>query len=209
MDNIIRPLLPYLPPDLSALLVNPPSLSSPQSFYPLVRLAWPFAKYAVVVLAFWIVFATLSGIFGYFTRFLRLAFKIGPIIGIISYFMGGSGQGGLGQVFDIARNWAGMGGQPGQTTPGLASLAGMFGGDQAGANTRGRKSTRNTGAQNGGPDMMSSIFNTAANFMGGGGAGGGGWSDVVQDFVKQAMNSAAQPPPETAEEKRRKRKAGL
>jgi hypothetical protein len=121
------------------ILLNPPSLSSPSSFLPLIRLAWPFAKYAVVILAFWIVFATLSGVFGYFTRFVRLALKVGPVIGLISYLMGNSGQGGMGEIFNVARQWAGMGG-PGAAganggAPGLASLAGMFAGDQK-ANTR-------------------------------------------------------------------------
>lgn len=57
---------------------------------------------------------------------------------------------------------------------------------------------------------MSSIFNTAQNWMGqGAGGGGGGLQGVVMDYVKQAMNAAAEPQVETAEEKRRKRRAGL
>ena len=59
-------------------------------------------------------------------------------------------------------------------------------------------------AQNGGPDIMSSIFNTAANWMGQG-EGGGGWQNIVQDYVKQAMDSAAAP--RTEEDTKRKRKS--
>jgi hypothetical protein len=57
---------------------------------------------------------------------------------------------------------------------------------------------------------MSSIFNTAQNWMGQGanGGGGGGLQSVVMDYVKQAMNAATAPEVETPEEKRRKRQAG-
>jgi hypothetical protein len=141
--QIIRGLAAYLPPDVTQILLNPPSLSSPSSFLPLVRLAFPLAKYLVVIVAFWIVWASLSGVFGYAARIIRFGLKVGPIIGIISWLMGNSGQGGMGDLFNVARQWAGMGGQGAANGggPGLGDLAGMFGGGNTGAKTR--QSTRN------------------------------------------------------------------
>lgn len=97
----------------------------------------------VVLLAFYIVWATLSGAFGYFARFLRFTLKIGPIIGFIAWIMGASGQGSMGDMVNLARHWAGLG-EPGAqgAGPGLASLAGLFASDQAGNRPNTRAKTR-------------------------------------------------------------------
>lgn len=149
-SQIIAHVLPYLPPDARQLLLNPPSLSSPSSLLPLARLAWPLARWFVVIFAFWIVWSTLAGVFGYFSRFVRFATKIGPIVGLIGLVMSQSGYGGLGDVLGAVQQWAGLGGNVGARNTGaggmgqgpgagLEGLGGMFG-QQKKSSTR--RSTR-------------------------------------------------------------------
>lgn len=142
---LIRNLLPYLPPDAQALLLHPPSLSSPQSFLPLIRLAWPLTRWLVVIFAFWIVWSTLAGVFGYFSRFLRFTMKIGPIVGLIAMVMSQSGHGSLEDVMGAVKQWAGFGmgngarAGTGQGIPGLENLQDMWQGVGSSAK---RRSTR-------------------------------------------------------------------
>jgi hypothetical protein len=126
VDQIVA----HLPQDLQALFLNPPNLSSPSSFLPIIRTILPYTKYVVVLLAFYIVWSTIAGLFGYFSRFVRFALRIGPILGIIAWVMSNSGQGGMDELFDMVKQWTGLAPQNNRagTSPGIASLAGLFGG---------------------------------------------------------------------------------
>lgn len=147
-SQIMKYLLPYLPPDAQALLLHPPALTSPQSFLPLIRLAWPLARWFVVIFAFWIVWSTLAGVFGYFSRFVRFAMKIGPVVGLIAMVMSQSGQGSLEDVLGAVKQWAGFGvgnnnargAGLGQGIPGLEGLQGLFTGAGSSATKRNTRS---------------------------------------------------------------------
>jgi hypothetical protein len=136
VDQIVA----HLPQDLQALFLNPPNLSSPSSFLPIIRTILPYTKYVVVLLAFYIVWSTIAGLFGYFSRFVRFALRIGPILGIIAWVMSNSGQGGMDELFDMVKQWTGLAPQNNRagTSPGIASLAGLFGGTD---NSRQRRSS--------------------------------------------------------------------
>lgn len=153
-SQLIHSIISVLPPDIQGIFLNPPSLDSPRSFLPLVRLVYPFAKYLVVVLAFWIVWSTLSGFFSFFTRLIRFGLKVGPIVGAIAWLMGASGQGSMSGLFELAKQAAGFGeaaagAGAGQNAPGLASLAGLFAGQRQGeqAGTAGTAGTRGAGTR--------------------------------------------------------------
>jgi hypothetical protein len=145
--------------------------------------------------------------------------------------MSQSGHGSLPEVFDLVKQWTGLGspnaaGGQGQA-PGIAQLAGMFGlGGDSNANTKRstkrntRSNTRAKKAADAGPGLgdLADILKSATGNGGVGGAGagtgaglgeGGEWQDVVQGYVKNAVLKASgldwlfgQQP---AEEKRRTR----
>jgi hypothetical protein len=146
--------------------------------------------------------------------------------------MSQSGHGSLPEVFDLVKQWTGIGGTTntgGQgQAPGIAQLAGMFGlGGDANTNTNKRStkrttrsSTKNKKAADAGPGLgdladilKSATGNTGAGSGLGGGAGEGGeWQDVVQGYVKNAVLKASgldwlfgQGQQQKAEEKRRTR----
>ena len=208
-------VLGYLPPDLQAILLNPPSLTRPTSFLPVLRVVAPYAWWIIVLLAFYIVWTTIAGVIGYFSRFMRFAMRIGPIIGILAWVMSASGQGSMGDVFDAVKHFVGLdGGAGGNATPGLASLAGLFGLDSSTNGRQRRRAaggtgffgsesdpissrTRNskkkkrskTAASTDGSDFLSSLFHSATGLDPS--EAQVGWQDVVQDYVKTALAKAS------------------
>ncbi|EIW65461.1 hypothetical protein TREMEDRAFT_36230, partial [Tremella mesenterica DSM 1558] len=206
-------ILPHLPRQLQQLVLNPPSLSHPLSFLPIFRTAAPYAWWIIVILSFYIVWTTLAGVFGYFSRILRFALRIGPIVGIIAWVMANSGQGSMEDMFSAAQQW--MGGQNGGSIPGLASLAGLF--TDSPRSSRSRKSTSRSGLFGGtepissrtrsskqkkgkrgskkgggnvpGEDFVTTLLNSATGLNRE--EGGIGWQDVVQDYVKTALAKAS------------------
>jgi len=141
--------------------------------------------------------------------------------------MSQSGQGSLPEVFDLVKQWTGIGGTTnagGQgQAPGIAQLAGMFGlGGDTKTNAKRstkrttRSSTKNKKAADAGPglgDLADILKSATGNTGAGAGIGEGGeWQDVVQGYVKNAVLKASgldwlfgQGQPEKAEEKRRTR----
>ncbi|WWD22121.1 hypothetical protein CI109_106610 [Kwoniella shandongensis] len=209
MDFVYQQIASRLPPDLQALFLNPPSLSNPGAFIPALKIAFPYAKYIIVFLAVYIVWSFVSGILGYFSRFLRFSLKIGPLIGLIGWLMAGSGQGSMDELFAVVKQWTGLSpnNAAANLSPGLASLANLFGANQATSGTKrankGKKSswtdpndissrTRSKkaadGASNSGGDILSSILNSAT---GNNEASTNQWQDVVQDYVKNSLVKAA------------------
>ena len=204
LSVIYRFVLPHLPPDLQALILNPPSLSSPQSFIPLIKTILPYTKYLIVLTAFYIVWATLTSLFGYFSRFLRFSLRVGPIIALLGWLMANSGQGSLEEVFQAVKEYVGLadyGG--GARSPGIANLFGT--GDAGGAGrrkkttsrksdpissrTRGRRQQGTTDGTDTAAEFLSSMLNSATGQ--GVGDGQGDWQGVVGDYVKKAMAKAS------------------
>ena len=117
--------------------------------------------------------------------------------------MSGSGQGGLGEIMEIAKQWTGLAPMDGARgmSPGIASLAGLFGGDSAkrgSANKRysaradpvsDRTRSKRRGANNGDDDMLSSLLKSATDMVGD--APDGDWQRVVQDYVRNAAAKAS------------------
>jgi len=211
-SSAINELLKFLPPDIQAIVRNPPSLSTPSSFMPALRLVSNWGYILVVLVAFYIVWTVISGFVGTFYRFFRFWAKLAPVIGLIGWLMAQSGHGSLPEVFDLVKQWTGIGGttaagNQGQA-PGIAQLAGMFGlGGNANANTKRstkrttRSSTRGKKAAEAGPGLgdLADILKSATGGGGlgtgaGAGAGlgeGGEWQDVVQGYVKNAVLKAS------------------
>ncbi len=116
-------------------------------------------------------------------------------------------------LFQIAKQWVGLGGgnNAGGMSPGIVSLAGLFGGDTKSKRaSQSRKSnsglgglfgskdepissrTRNAKAgtgSNSDPDIFSSLLKSATNLAGD--AGDGDWQGIVQDYVKNAVLKAS------------------
>jgi hypothetical protein len=204
VDQIVA----HLPQDLQALFLNPLNLSNPSSFLPIIRTVLPYTKYVVVLLAFYIVWSTIAGLFGYFSRFVRFALRIGPILGIIAWVMSNSGQGGMDELFDMVKQWTGLSPQNNRagTSPGIASLAGLFGGS---GNSRQRRSSgrrwvyllapswfdaadrsprsgRRGATSSGDSDFISSLLNSAT-----GTGRDADWQGVAQDYVRDALAKAS------------------
>ncbi|WVQ97897.1 hypothetical protein IAU59_005014 [Kwoniella sp. CBS 9459] len=217
MDFIAEQFLPYLPPDLQALYHHPPNLSSPGSLIPVIRVLFPYVKWVVVLLAAYIVWSFVIGIFGYFSRFLRFMTRIGPILGLVAWLMANSGQGSMDELFGLVKQWVGLdnaagagAGAGGGQAPGIAALAGLFGGnnnnnnqntrngyrsksktDPISARTRAKKGKAGAGDDST-ADFVSSLLNSAASSVGNGnGNGNGNLGDVVQDYVKDSLAKAA------------------
>lgn len=154
----------------------------------------------------------MTSLLGYFSRVLRFGFRIGPILALIAWFMTSSGQGSMNDLFEIAKQYVGMGqgNNAGGVSPGIASLAGLLGGDSSAKTqrtTRGRKSTgglfgssedpissrtrtRKTGTgANTESDVLSSLLKSATNLAED--ARDGDWQSVIQDYVKQAVVKAS------------------
>ncbi|WVR04511.1 hypothetical protein IAU60_001515 [Kwoniella sp. DSM 27419] len=222
MDAFAANILPLLPLDLQALYQNPPSLSSPTSFIPAIRLLLPYSKYLVVFLAIWIVWSFITGLFGYFSRFLRFASRVGPIIGLVAWLMANSGHGSMDELFGLVKQWAGIDLGQGQgvgagagragMSPGIASLASLFGGGNgpkakgAGRKARAGKTDPVSGrtragsrkaagagtgsaseAGEGAAEFISSFLNSAASSK----DKDAGLGGIVQDYVKDSLAKAA------------------
>jgi hypothetical protein len=165
-----------LPPDLQAIVLNPPNLSNPSSWFPVIKAVYPYTRYIVVILACYIVWMTVTSLLGYFSRLVRFGLRIGPIIALIAYVMGQSGQGSMSDVLEIAKQWVGL---PTQANTPLSPVSGMF-------NTKStRKSPRNKRNDPKQSDPLSTLLNLATN------AGGDNWQDTVQDYVKNAVAKAS------------------
>ncbi|ORX34524.1 hypothetical protein BD324DRAFT_157012 [Kockovaella imperatae] len=214
MDQLARYIVPHLPADLQALYLHPPNLSEPSSFIPLIRTLFPYAKYLIVVLAFYIVWTTTMSILGYFSRFLRFTMKIGPILALAGWVMANSGQGGVEELVQAAKEWAGLS-QPQvgrQWSPGIASLfgassstksrtkksssrtGGIFGlGQQEepiSSRTRNGKKRKTRASNEGVGDVLNDLLSSAAGNAAAGGAGGE-WQDAVQGYVKRTLAKAS------------------
>ncbi|OCF42332.1 hypothetical protein I317_03836 [Kwoniella heveanensis CBS 569] len=212
MDFIAENLIPLLPPDLQALYYHPPNLSSPGSLIPIIRIVFPYMKWVVVLLAAYIVWSFVIGIFGYFSRFLRFMTRIGPILGLVAWLMANSGQGSMDELFGLVKQWVGLdnaAGGGGQS-PGIAALAGLFGGnnnnnnnqnsrskgysrskaktDPISSRTRAKKGKAAGAGEDSTADFISSLLNSAAS---NGGAQDGNLGNVVQDYVKESLAKAA------------------
>lgn len=187
--QILDILGPLLPADLRPFLEDPSRLSDPREWPAVVRLVWPAARLLVVILAFYIVWSTISAVLGYFSRFMRFAIKVGPIIGFIGWLMANSGQGDLGDVFELAKQWVGLGDPNAQARgTGLGSSWGA-GQGRTGASTRRRSSTkRSAGDTTGGQSATDFVASMLRSAVGGEGVD---TQNVVQSFVKQALAKAA------------------
>lgn len=196
-SQLYAEILPHLPPVLQDLLLNPPSLSRPQSFFPVIKALIPYTQYLIVIVAFYIVWTTLRSLSGFVFRILRFSLKLGPILALISWAMSNSGQGGMDEVFQAVKEYAGLApARGGARSPGLA---GLFGGqDPVSGRTRSKNQSKNkkkTAAAGGGSaeDILASMLNSATGGAVGAGAGGGdgGLGDVVGKYVKNALAKAA------------------
>jgi hypothetical protein len=188
-DSILyRQILPNLPPSIQEIILNPPDLSNPSSLIPVAKAIWPYTRYIVVIAAFYIVWTTITSLLGYFSRLVRFGLRIGPILAVIAWVMGSSGQGNMSDLFELVKQWTGLstGTQP--NAPGIASLAGLFGGEQA-KNGRKRQNPPRRGkatSQAAEPDLLSTLLKSAT-----GAAGGDNWQGSVQDYVKNSLAKAA------------------
>jgi hypothetical protein len=200
---------------LQEIALNPPNIYRPTTFIPVVRAILPYSYWIIVVLALYIVWSALSGLVGYFSRFLRFGLRIGPILGIIGWVMAASGQGNLAELLEMAKQYTGLSAANNGAgwSPGIASLASMFGANPP--TTAGKKSGRGSKANAGSwtdaftgnadpvsdrtrnkrkvsrdsdPDILSSLLSKAAGMSG---EGEGGLPGVVQDYVKNALAKAA------------------
>ncbi|KAK4689823.1 hypothetical protein P7C73_g272, partial [Tremellales sp. Uapishka_1] len=210
MDALIRQILPYIPENLQPILLDPPTFARPSTFIPVIKAILPYSQLFIVLIAVYVVWSVLSGVMGYFSRFFRFAMKLGPIFAFLAWIMSSSGQGGMGEIFEVAKQYAGLAPAAGngERSPGLASLAGLFGSNSA---TNSKKKTRSKSASNwenllnanaktghtasrdgdrkdGEPDILSSLLKSATGL---GEGGDGGLQDVVQGYVKTALAKAA------------------
>lgn len=201
ISAIYAQILPHLPPTLQDLLLNPPSLSSPSSFFPLFKAVIPYTQYIIVLVAFYIVYTTVRSIAGYFTRFIRFSLKLGPVIALVGWLMANSGQGGLEEVMQAVKEYTGLA-QPapgGARSPGVERLFGgktttgsrkAAGGSKwrEPVSSRTRSAKGKTAGKSSGEDLLASVLKSAT---GGSANGQEEWSDVVKDYVKNAVAKAA------------------
>ncbi|KAL7421800.1 hypothetical protein Q5752_003571 [Cryptotrichosporon argae] len=194
MDQLYALALQYLPPNLAGILLDPPSLTRPSSWLPVVRAAIPYSSWIVAVLALYVLYAVLSGLIAHVARFVRFALRIGPIFGLLAWLLSASGQGDAGDVLGALKAYAGFGENAAarDTAPGVAALKDLLGA-AAGAGTgagRGKKS---------GGGWADTFGTSSAKTRGGAGARGARQEkdstaeavDAVQDFVKEALVKAA------------------
>lgn len=215
---IYQNIVPWFPEDAQELFLNPPTFTNPSSFLPLFRLISPYIGYFIIFVAFIIVWSTVSSIFGYFSRFLRFSLRLAPLVGIVAWIMQASGQGSMGELMQLAKQWSGLdpadnGARAGQANPGIAYLSSLFSGNQDGSSTsKGRKkttprskySTRSSTkdkasgrhgkesqpAPESGADFISSFLSSAVGSRGEEGAASP-WQNMVQDYVKQSVLKAS------------------
>ena len=198
-------ILPHLPPTLQDILLNPPSLSDPRSLWPIIKAIVPYTQFIVVLVAVYIVWTTLRGIAGYFTRFIRFALKLGPILGLVGWLMANSGQGGMDELFQAVKEYAGLA-QPQPAgrapSPGIANLFGQAGAkngrrsDPISGRTRAKNAKAKGKAANSGSglgeagDILASMLGSATGAAGTAGRGDE-WQDYVKDFVKNSLVKAS------------------
>ena len=90
----------------------------------------------------------MSSLFGYFSRLVRFGFRIGPILALIAWLMASSGQGNMQDLLEMAKQWVGLAptNNLGGLKPGIASLAGLFGGDSSTSKRSSRRQKSSSGA---------------------------------------------------------------
>lgn len=209
----------YLPPDIQQIVLNPPSLSSPQSFFPLIRAVFPWAKVIIVILALYIVWSFVASLFGFVSRIFRFSMKVGPVLGLIGWLMANSGQGSMPELFEAAKQYAGFGspagtaaaggGGGGNWSPGIANLFGLGNNNNAGTKSkygsraradpvgsRTRAGKRKAAAAGSGVegvagDLLNSMLGSETGQQAAAALQDGDWQGVVQDYVKNAMAKAA------------------
>lgn len=217
-EFIYQNIVPWLPKDAQELLFSPPTFSDPSSFLPLFRLISPYVGYFIIFVAFIIVWSTVSSIFGYFSRFLRISLRLAPLVGIAAWIMQASGQGSMGELMELAKQWSGLapadnGARGAQASPGIAYLSSLFSGNQDGSSTskgkkkatpRSKYSTRSSTkdkafgqrggaskpAPDSGADFISSLLSSAVG-NGGEERAASSWQNMVQDYVKQSVLKAS------------------
>lgn len=146
-----------------------------------------------MVVAFYIVWTTVRGIAGYFTRFIRFGLKLGPLIALASWTMSNSGQGGMPELVQALKEWTGLSAPAGGAkSPGIASLFGDATGnkrrtDPVSGRTRAKKGQAKTPE---GADFLASMLNSATG-SGAGAKSADEWQDVVKDYVKHSLAKAA------------------
>jgi hypothetical protein len=74
----------------------------------LFRAVAPYTQFLLVLVSLYVVWALVTGFIGYMSRFLRFAFRIGPVIAIIAWIMAASGQGGIDVIFEALKQYAGL-----------------------------------------------------------------------------------------------------
>lgn len=182
-------VVPYLPPDVVAIIRDPPDLSRPQTFVPILRAVAPYTQYLILLAAMYIVYSFVVGMAGYFIRFLRFWFRIAPVIAIIATIMAASGQGGIDVVYEALKQYAGLaptdGGAAGRAPN--ARGAGPRGPRQhyqnmhhANPHARTHRHRGRKQEQAPQPDILSGVFGNTAN-------GQDGLAATVQDYVRQAV----------------------
>ncbi|WVQ84113.1 hypothetical protein IAT38_006258 [Cryptococcus sp. DSM 104549] len=131
-------VVPRLPPDVQAIFLDPPSLSKPSSFLPVLRLIAPYVWFILLFIACFIVWSVLTSFFAYFSRFLRFTFRAAPIIALIAWIMASSGQGSMDELFELVKQWAGLSpnAEGRAASPGVAAMANLLGLNQAAGERR-------------------------------------------------------------------------
>ena len=202
VSRLLHQVLSFLPQDLQAVLANPPRLTDPASILRVLSLIFPFAKYVVVIVAFYIVWVTITGVMGMFSRFLRFALRIGPIFAIIAWIMANSGQGRLTDLMELAKQWTGLLPNGIQNNPGVAKVADLLGVGQGSrqSNTRRTRSSSHQSfsskARKGGntassssDDYLTTMYESAIGIADA--ARDGRLKDIVQGYVGKAITRAS------------------
>ncbi|WWC87058.1 uncharacterized protein L201_001943 [Kwoniella dendrophila CBS 6074] len=139
MEAFYQNIVPLLPINLQEVAYNPPSLSNPTSFIPVIKLIFPYTKWILILSSIFILWSFFSRIFGIFSRLLRFSMKIGPLIGLVAWLMNNSGQGSLDELFGLVKQYFGLANQNQGLSPGIASLASLFNNNNNGNNDKGSK----------------------------------------------------------------------
>lgn len=155
LSFVNRYITPHLPEDIQAVLSDPPSLNDPASLVPLLRAAAPYTQYLLVLVALYMIWAFVTGMVFYLSRFLRFCFRIGPVLAIIAWVMASTGQGGIDVLFDALKAYAGEAAGGGNNRPagryegGAGGMRGGAGAGGAGMYEAGRRTRRRPNGQGG------------------------------------------------------------
>jgi len=204
-SNLIDSLLPYLPPGIRDVVLD----WQHSSALSVISSILPYTKYIIVIAAVYIVWTAVTSVFGIFSRFFRFALRIGPLLAIFAAVMSASGQGDLGDVVKVVKQWTGLAPRNDaiHLPAGLSSLAGLFGADKTAKrskraspgsgsqySTRGGSSSGKRGQNdnNGGfgAEAVANIINSATGLRTEA-HDVAAWQDTVQQYVRQAVAKAS------------------